>query len=229
MVPDLPGLEGRLTFMHKTNLYIHSVLERQIRLYELMLRHLKDLLDCIGILSTGKLPLMLFPPTVLENITSNAIDMVHRTHPDYELAVGHVSEYYDMKLCTFGISIEGNMVVAFPIFVKDHSDKPKTLYELETVKVPIPDQNPEANSFSEVQCRKPYIAVNDNFYIQLRIQELRMCKTIRHVYYWRNCSSLNIEHTQHVRVLFFIMHLPQQSTLYALLSISTMLQCSPVF
>ena len=129
MAPDLPGIVGRLTFMHKMNLYIHSVLERQIRLYELMLRHLKDLLDCIGILSTGKLPLMLFPPTVLENITSNAIDMVRHTHPKYELAVGHVSEYYDMKLGTFGVSIEGNMVVAFPIFVKDHSDKPKTLYE----------------------------------------------------------------------------------------------------
>ena len=107
MAPDLPGLEGRLTFMHKTNLYIHSVLERQIRLYELMLCHLKDLLDCIGILSTGKLPPMLFPPTVLENITSNTIDMVRHTHPKYELAVGHVSEYYDMKLCTFGIGIEG--------------------------------------------------------------------------------------------------------------------------
>ena len=103
MAPDLPGIEGRLTFMHKTNLYVHSVLERQIRLYELMLHHLKDLLDCIGILSTGKLPPMLFPPTVLENITSNTIDMVHCTHPEYELAVGHVSEYYDMKLCTFGI------------------------------------------------------------------------------------------------------------------------------
>ena len=117
MVPDLPGIEGRLTFMHKTNLYVHSVLERQIRLYKLMLHYLKDLLDYIGILSTGKLPLMLFPPTVLENITSNAIDMVHHTHPEYELAVGYISEYYDMKLCTFGISIEGNMVVAFPIFV----------------------------------------------------------------------------------------------------------------
>ena len=121
MVPDLPGIEGRLTFMHKMNLYVHSVLERQIRLYELMLHHLKDLLDCIGILSTGKLPLMLFPPTVLENIT-----MCH-THPKYELAVGHISEYYDMKLGTFGVGIEGNMVVAFPIFVKDHSDKPKTI------------------------------------------------------------------------------------------------------
>ena len=195
MVPDLLGIEGRLTFMHKMNLYIHSVLERQIRLYELMLHHLKDLLDCIGILSTGKLPLMLFPPTVLENITSNAIDMVCHTHPEYELAVGHVTEYYDMKLCTFGIGIQGNMVVAFPIFVKDHSDKPKTLYEIETVQVPIPDQNPEANSFSEVQYRKPYIAVNDDFYIQLHIQELQMCKTIRHVYY---CEELFlIKHRTH--------------------------------
>ena len=104
MAPDLPGIEGRLTFMHKMNLYIHSVLERQIRLYELMLHHLKDLLDCIGILSTGKLPPMLFPPTVLENITSNTIDMVCHTHPKYELAVGHITEYYDMTLGTFGIT-----------------------------------------------------------------------------------------------------------------------------
>ena len=139
MALDLPGIEGRLTFMHKTNLYVHSVLERQIRLYELMLHHLKDLLDSIGILSTSQLPPMLFPPSVLDNITSNAIDMVHRTHPEYELALGHVTEYYDMKLGTFGVDTDSNMVVVFPIFVKDHSDRPKTLYELETVKVPIPD------------------------------------------------------------------------------------------
>ena len=213
MVPDLPGIEGRLTFMHKTNLYIYSVLERQIRLYELMLRHLKDLLDSIGILSTSKLPLMLFPPTVLENITSNTIDMVHHTHPEYELAVGHITEYYDMTLGTFGMDIEGNMVVAFPIFVKDHSDKPKTLYELETVKVPIPDQNPEANSFSEVQYSKPYIAVNADFYIQLCIQELRMCKTIRHVYY---CEELFlIKHRTHPTCESAIFYKVPPTTVYS--------------
>ena len=179
-----------------------------------MLHHLKDLLDCIGILSTGKLPLMLFPPTVLENITSNTIDMVHHTHPKYELAVGHVTEYYDMTLGTFGINIEDNMVVAFPIFVKDHSDKPKTLYELETVKVPIPDQNPEANSFSEVQYRKPYIAVNDDFYIQLCIQELQMCKTIRHVYY---CEELFlIKHRTHPTCESAIFYKAPPMTVYSI-------------
>ena len=194
-------------------MYIHSVLERQIRLYELMLCHLKDLLDSIGILSTGHLPPMLFPPSVLENITLNTIDMVYHTHPEYELAVGHVTEYYDMKLGTFGMDTDGNMVVAFPIFVKDHSDRPKTLYKLETVKVPIPDQNHNANSFSEVQHSKPYIAVNNNFYIQLHIQELRMCKRIRHVYY---CEELFlIKHRTHPTCESAIFYKASPATVYS--------------
>ena len=39
-------VSGRMTFIHKLNLYVHSVLERQIRLYEWLLLSLKDLLKC---------------------------------------------------------------------------------------------------------------------------------------------------------------------------------------
>ena len=55
------------------------------------------------------------------------------------------------------------------------------------LKVPIPDKNEAANSYSEVKYSKPYLAINDDYYIQLRIQELRMCKQIRHIYY---CEEL---------------------------------------
>ena len=134
-----PDVIGRMTFIHKLNLYVHGVLERQIRLYEWLLHHLQDLLDSIGILSTGHLPPLLFPPTVLQNITANAIEMVCKTHPDYALAIEHITEYYDMKLATFGLDSDGSMVVAFPVFIKDHASEPKTLYEIEMVKVPIPD------------------------------------------------------------------------------------------
>ena len=182
-----PDVTGRMTFIHKLNLYVHSVLERQIRLYEWLLQHLKDLLDSIGILSTGHLPPLLFPPSVLQNITNNGITMIRKSHPDYVLAINHLTEYYDMKLATFGVDTDGNMIVAFPVLVKDHTSKPKTLYEIETVKVPIPDQNKDADSYSEVRYSKPYIAINHDYYIQLRIQELRMCKQIRHTYY---CEEL---------------------------------------
>ena len=57
------------------------------------------------------------------------------------------------------------------------------MYEIETVKVPIHDKNEAADSYSEVKYNKHYLAINDDYYIQLRIQELRMCKQIRHTYY----------------------------------------------
>ena len=113
--------------------------------------------------------------------------MVKKTHPNFELAIKHLTEYYDMKLATFGVDTDGNMIVAFPVFVQDHTSHPQTLYEIETVKVPIHDLNKDANSYSEVRYSKPYIAINKDYYIQLRIQELRMCKQIRHTYY---CEEL---------------------------------------
>ena len=51
-----PDVIRRMTFIHKLNLFVHSMLERQIRLYEWLLCHLQELLDSIGILSTGHLP-----------------------------------------------------------------------------------------------------------------------------------------------------------------------------
>ena len=147
----------------------------------------EDLLNVIGILSTGHLPPFLFPPTILENITTNALVMVKKSHPNFVLGIKHLTEYYDMKLATFGVDTDGNMIVAFPVFVQDHTSQPQTLYEIETVKVPIPDLNVDADSYSEVRYSKPYIAISKDYYIQLRIQELRMCKQIRHTYY---CEEL---------------------------------------
>ena len=113
-----PDVIGRMTFIHKLNLYVHSMLERQIRLYEWLLCHLQDLLDSIGILSTRHLPPELFPPTVLQNVTANAIDTVCKTHPDYALAIRHITEYYNMKLATFGLDSDGRHGSSFPSFCK---------------------------------------------------------------------------------------------------------------
>ena len=157
------GLTGALGMHQAQPCYwsqTHSMLERQIILYEWLLCHLQDLLDSIGILSTGHLPPELFPPTVLQNVTANAIEMVHKTHPDYAIAIRHITEYYDMNLAMFGLDSDGSMVVALPVFVKDHASEPKTLYEIEMVKVPIPNKNTEADSYSEVKYGKPYLAIN---------------------------------------------------------------------
>ena len=49
------------------------------------------------------------------------------------------------------------------------------------------DKNVKANSYSQVRIEKSYIAAGTDYYLQLRISELLMCKSIRHIYY---CEEL---------------------------------------
>ena len=94
-------------------------------------------LRSIATLSKGYLPPQLFSPTDLVKISKAALQMVQKRHPDYVLAIPQTSSYYDMRLVTFGIDELDRLVVCFPIFVKDFSRESMTLYQIETVPVPI--------------------------------------------------------------------------------------------
>ena len=61
------------------------------------------------------------------------------------------------------------------------------MFEIETVPVSIPDKNNRANSCTKVNIQKPYIAAGDDYYIQLYMTELIICKSIRYTYY---CEEL---------------------------------------
>ena len=61
------------------------------------------------------------------------------------------------------------------------------MYQLETVLVPILDQNTKAQSYTHLRIIKPYIALNSEAYISLREQELRSCKKIGYEFY---CKEL---------------------------------------
>ena len=59
---------GRLLFAHKLNIYLTSIQETQLRLYDELERVLREFLSAVRILSKGYLPASLFPPTVLHRI-----------------------------------------------------------------------------------------------------------------------------------------------------------------
>ena len=130
--------------------------------------------------------------------------MVCKTHPDYALAIRHITEYYDMKLATFGLDSDGSMVVAFPVFVKDHATEPKTLYEIEMVKVPIPDKNTEADSYLK-------LSTVSHIWLSMKIttfnSESRSCECANrlgiHITV-RNCSSLSTRQSIAVKVPYSI-------------------------
>ena len=51
-----------------------------------------------------------------------------------------------MKLVTFHIDTDKNTIVQFPVFIQPYTQQPLILYQIETVPVPIIDQNAQAKS-----------------------------------------------------------------------------------
>ena len=92
-----------------------------------------------------------------------------------------------MKSVTFGIDGKRNLIVQFPLFVHPYNQQHLTLYQLETVPLPITDRNENAQSYTQLKVNKPYIALNSETYISLRIHKLETCKKIGYEFY---CEEL---------------------------------------
>ena len=108
---------------------------------------------------------------------------IHKTNPDYDLVIKRLYLYYDMKLVTFSIDRDINLITQFPVFIQLYTQQPLVLYQVETVPVPIIDQNTQADSYMHLQVDRPYIALISETYITIRQQELRTCKRISYEFY----------------------------------------------
>ena len=71
--------------------------------------------------------------------------------------------------------------------MQPYTQKPLTLYQIETIPVLILDMNKNADSYTWIRIDKPYIALNPDTYISIRMEELRTCKKIGYKYY---CEEL---------------------------------------
>ena len=92
-----------------------------------------------------------------------------------------------MKLVTFGIARNRNLIIQFPVFIQPYTQQLLILDQIETGPVPIVDQNRHANVDTHLQIDRPYIALNSETCISIRQQELHTCKKIGYEFY---CKEL---------------------------------------
>ena len=112
---------------------------------------------------------------------------IAKSNKDSDLVLTRLYLYYDMKLVTFGIDNQRNLIVQFPVFVQPYTQYRLIMYQIETVPVPILDENKQVHSYTELKIEKPYIASNEETYITLHTQELKICNKIGYEHY---CEEL---------------------------------------
>ena len=108
-------------------------------MYEEFINQLCMYAKGIRILSKGYLPIPLLTPSKLQNILGKVKKAIWTTNQDYNIGIQRLHLYYGMKLVTFGIDKDRNLIFQFPLFAEAYTKQPLMLYPIETVPVLIID------------------------------------------------------------------------------------------
>ena len=163
-------------------------------MFEKFIAELRSYLKAIRILSKGYLQKTLITPSKLEAILKQVQIAIAKTNQDYELVLNRLYLYYDMKLVTFGIDSQKNLIFQFPVFVQPYMQTKLTLHQIEAVHVPILDASNKIQSYTQLKIEKPHITLNDETYISICSQELNTCKRIGYEYF---CKELFVVKSKH--------------------------------
>ena len=175
-------------------LFLTTIKEKYVRMYEKFINELRSYSKAILILSKGYMPITLITPSNLQAILRQVQLAITKSNQNYEIVINKLCMYYNMKLVMFGIDYQKNLIIQFPVFVQPYTQTKLTLYQVETVPVPILDNGNEVQSYTQLKVDKPYIALNDETYITNHPQELNNCKKIGYEYF---CEELFIVKSKH--------------------------------
>ena len=111
-------------------------------------------------MAKGYLLILLITSLKLQEILDSVRETLIKTNPEYDIVIKRLHSYYNMKLVTSRIDRKRNLIIQFPIFVQPYTQQPLILYQLEAVPIPIVDRNTKANSYTQLQIKKLYLALN---------------------------------------------------------------------
>ena len=98
-------------------LFLTTVREKYVKTYERFLNQLKQYAQAIRVVSKGYLPISLLSPSKLNIILQKVKQTVQIKNKDYDLVIKRLNLNYDMKLVTFGIDDQRNLIIQFPVFI----------------------------------------------------------------------------------------------------------------
>ena len=123
--------EGLHNYAINSILFLTTIREKYVKMYERFIEELKLYSKVIRVLLKGYLPISLLPPSKLEKILKELRIASAKSNKYYDLVLTRLYLYYDMKLATFGIDNQRNLIVQFPVFVQPYTQKRLIMYQIE--------------------------------------------------------------------------------------------------
>ena len=168
---------------------LHKYLQYYIN-YQITLDRFLTGLDSLG---TGRLTFQVLDPTELTRFLDTISHQLHIQRSSFELAFNHTYQYYAEPMVTFSNSHD-QLLVNIPVLLHLNDQKDLTLYSIDTVPMPFNTETLDGKNdeYTFINNWYPYTAINQENYIPLDEQQLRLCNKIGATYYCENSYVLSI-------------------------------------
>ena len=108
----------------------------------------------IRVLSKGYLPISLLPPLKLEKILKEVRIAIAKSNKDYNLVLNKTLPILQHEISDIWNRQPKEFDLQFPVFVQPYTEKRLIMYQIETVLIPILDENEQVHSYTELKNRK---------------------------------------------------------------------------
>ena len=158
---------------------------------------LDDTLIGIENLNSGYLTYRILDSQVLTKYLEIIEDDLEETAPEYEPVFTSVYQYYGNSLASFTKTID-DLLLQLPILIKLKVQVPMSLFNIETVPVPLDAETyiGDKREYTQIIPETKYIALTDNNYVPLTQVQISLCAKIGYTYYCEYAHLLK-KHTEH--------------------------------
>ena len=80
-------------------------------MYNEFIKQLYMYAEAVRVLAKGYLPISPVTPLKLKEILDVVKTTIRKMNPDYDIVINRLHLYYDMKLVTFGIERDKNLII----------------------------------------------------------------------------------------------------------------------
>ena len=136
-------------------------------------------------LEMGEMPIAFVGRRELRDALRHISLKIQKDYPDFELLFSNERDIYKQNDISY--HIEGQtLIIQVPLYLKRKLSSPMTLYKIDTVFVPFltddTSQDKDRPSFTKLDFPKPYVAINQDYFIPLSTEDLAQCIKYDHFY-----------------------------------------------
>ena len=124
---SMHGEQGIQHYAIKLMLYLRTTKDKYIEIYNKFISQLCIYTKAVRILAKGYFPISLITPLKFQEILNSIKEMLTKTNPDYDIVITRLYLYYNMKLATFRIDRNRNLIIQFPVFIQPYMQQSLTL------------------------------------------------------------------------------------------------------